>query len=245
MSWKGPYAPTAAGQRAAIAASLRAASRITKLSRRAAGLPVSAAPRRIKTRGRMATAGGELKFFDTTNAFAFDTTAEVPATGQLNLIPQGVTESTRVGRKCVIRSIHMKGIVLLQPAASALSASTAYLYVVLDKQANGAAATPSDVYDSANLSQGFRNLANSQRFQVLKAAKWTLQPSAGVSAAFNNVARSYEFYLKVNIPIEFSSTTGAITEIRSNNIFLLAGSDGQTDDLINLAGRTRVRFSDN
>jgi len=194
--------------------------------------------------GRFSGTGAELKFFDTTNAFAFDATGEVPATGQLNLIPQGVTESTRVGRKCVIKSIQMRGIVLLQPAAAAVSASTAYLYVVLDKQCNGAAAAATDVLTGTNFSQAFHNLSNSQRFVVLKKMKWTLQPSAGVTTAYNNVARSYDWYKKCNIPLEFSSTTGAITEIRSNNIFLLAGSDGQTDDLINLAGTCRVRFSD-
>jgi len=60
--------------------------------------------------GRFAGRGAELKFFDTATSFSIDTSPEVPATGQLVLIPQGVTESTRVGRKCVIRSIQDDGI---------------------------------------------------------------------------------------------------------------------------------------
>jgi len=34
--------------------------------------------------------GGELKFLDTALSFNFDTTLEVPATGQLTLIPQSI-----------------------------------------------------------------------------------------------------------------------------------------------------------
>jgi len=69
--------------------------------------------------GRYAGRGAELKFFDTSLSFLFDTTGEVPATGQLVLIPQGVTESTRVGRKCVIKSVHLKGITQGVPGAAA------------------------------------------------------------------------------------------------------------------------------
>lgn len=194
--------------------------------------------------GRYAGRNAELKFFDTTNSFTFDATGEVPATGQLVLIPQGVTESARVGRKCVIKSIQMRGICVNVPAAAATSATTCYMYVVLDKQCNGAAAAATDVMTSTNFSLSFHNLSNSQRFVVLKKFRWTFQPGAGVTTAYNNSERAYDFFKKCNIPLEFSSTTGAITEIRSNNIFLLAGSDGQSDDLVTLAGNTRVRFSD-
>jgi len=195
--------------------------------------------------GRFSGPGAELKFFDTTNSFTFDATGEVPATGQLNLIPQGVTESTRVGRKCILKSIQMRGIITFAPAAAAAAASTAYLYLVLDKQANGAAAGIQDVFTSTNLASAFHNLANSQRFVVLKKMKYTMAPSAGVTTAYNNSTRAYDLYKKCNIPLEFSSTTGAITEIRSNNVFLLAGTDGQSDDTISCVGVTRIRFSDN
>jgi len=62
--------------------------------------------------------------------------------------------------------------------------------------------------------------------------------------ALNNTNVPFEMYKKCNIPIEYSGTTGAITEIRSNNIFLLASSDGQADDLVTMVGNCRVRFSD-
>lgn len=225
--------------RSAMAASK--AARSEALARRRSG------PGYTRTEGfygRYAGPNSELKFFDTTNSFLFDATGEVPATGQLNLIPQGVTESQRVGRKCVIKSIHMRGIAVNVPAAAANSATTCYMYVVLDTQCNGAAAAVTDVLSSNNLSIAFNNLANSQRFRILKKFAWKFQATAGATTAYNNSIIMYKWNKKCNIPLEFSSTTGAITEIRSNNIFLLAGTDGQTDDIVTLAGNTRVRFSD-
>jgi len=122
--------------------------------------------------------------------------------------------------------------------------TTAYLYLVLDKQANGAAAAFTDVMSTTLLATSFHNLANSQRFVVLKKMKFRHVANSGATTALNNTNVPFEMYKKCNIPIEYSGTTGAITEIRSNNIFLLASSDGQADDLVTMVGNCRVRFSD-
>jgi len=187
--------------------------------------------------------GGELKFFDTAIAFNVDTTGEVPATGQLVLIPQGVTESTRVGRKCVVKSIQARLDALASPGANATFSSTYAIYVILDKQCNGAAAGATDVFTGTQFTQAMHNLANSQRFVILKKIVRTVNASSGASTALNTTLQHIEFYKKCNIPLEFSSTTGAITELRSNNIFLMASAYG-TDDLVGIAGNIRVRFED-
>lgn len=186
------------------------------------------------------TKNSELKFFDTQLAFSFDLTGEVPATGQLNLIPQGVTESQRVGRKCVVKSIHIRGYCL---GASDQPSDIIRLMVVLDRQCNGAAAVGTDILTTAN-TYSFNNLANSQRFLILK--DWYLQynvmASVGNAATFPNQVIKVKWNKKCNIPLEFSSTTGAITEIRSNNIFLYAA--GLNDDKTTFVGNCRIRFSD-
>lgn len=199
--------------------------------------------------GRFSGRGGELKFLDTTLNFAFDATIEVPVTGQLSLIPQGVTESTRIGRKCTLRSIQIRAKLNLVPAASALSSAVTYLYLVQDKQANGAAATASGttgVFTSADASAGMFNLSESNRFIIHK--RWTMDhnPPAGVSTAFNTVTHHIEFYKKLSIPMEYTGTTGAIGTIRSNNLFFVSGSSGAGtfDDLVTMTGTCRVRFSD-
>lgn len=208
--------------------------------------PKSIQPGMVRTGGsygRYAGRNAELKFFDTATSFNIDATGEVPATGQLVLIPQGVTESTRVGRKCVIKSLQGRWDLLFSPGANATATSTAVIYVVLDKQCNGAAAAATDVFTSTTLTQAMHNLSNSQRFVILKKMVVSFNPPAGASTALNNMLIHKEWYKKCNIPLEFSSTTGAITELRSNNIFLLAGAYA-TDDLISVAGNVRVRFSD-
>lgn len=194
--------------------------------------------------GRFSGPAAELKFFDTALSFSFDNTGEVPATGQLSLIPQGVTESTRVGRKCTIRSIQIRGNISLVPAASATSASICYLYLVQDTQCNGAAAAVTDVLTSNAMQGALINMANSERFKILKRFVVVLEPQAGATTAYNNARKVVEYYKKCRIPIEFSSTTGAITEIRSNNLFLLAGDSGN-DDVASFSGSCRLRFSDN
>lgn len=190
--------------------------------------------------------GKEVKFFDTALNWNFDATMEVAATGvlgQLNLIPQGVTESTRVGRKCVLKSVYIKGNMTLVPTTAATAACAAYVWVILDKQANGALALIADVFTTTDVTTCLHNLANSQRFVVLKKWKRIFNSPAGVTTAFNNVRLDVEKYIKCNIPLEFSSTTGAIGEIKSNNVFCVYGQSGG-DDIIQMTGTCRVRFSD-
>lgn len=192
---------------------------------------------------RRQTKSEEVKFFDTAVGFLFDATGEVPATGQLALIPQGDTENTRDGRKAVIKSIQFKGTFLNVPAASATAATVVYLYLILDKQCNGAAAAITDVFTSNNMATNMLNLNNSMRFTVLK--KWVvpLVSDAGVTTAYNNVIKVIDWYKKCNIAIDWSSTAGAITEIRSNNLFLMAGSHPTTsDDTAVFDATCRLRF---
>lgn len=184
----------------------------------------------------------ERKFFDTALSFNFDATGEIPATGQLCLIPQGDTESTRDGRIAWIESIQIRGVVVGTPGAAATFSDPIYLYVILDTQANGAAAGITDIFTSNNMGTNMLNLNNSGRFRILKKFTMNIAPAAGATTAYNNVTRAIEWYKRCNIKMDWSSTTGAITEIRSNNIFLAAGSAGNSDDLIGFTGTCRLRF---
>lgn len=184
----------------------------------------------------------ELKFFDTALSWNFDTTAEVPATGQLSLIPQGDTESTRDGRKAVVKSVQIRGSVYVNPTTGGNVAGTAQIWLVLDTQANGAAAAFTDVFTSTDVNSCMLNLNNSGRFKVLK--HWILcwNPEAGVTTAWNSKMIPVEYYQSLDVPIDWSGATGAITEIRSNNLFLLAGQTGIGDDVPTFTGTCRLRF---
>jgi len=198
--------------------------------------------------GRYSGINAEQKFFDTALNWTIDSTAEVvPGGGQLNLIPQGVTESTRIGRKCNIKKISIKLRMSYQPAAAAEASGLTCIVLVLDKQCNGAAATVSGatgVYTSTPIWEQFLNLANSGRFVILKKWMHSWNSTAGVSTAYNPINKHMAWNKKCDIPLEFSSTTGALTEIRSNNLFLIAQSTPGLDDLVSCTGVCRLRFSD-
>jgi len=191
---------------------------------------------------------GELKFFDTAISFNLDAVGEVPASGQLNLIAQGTGQSQRIGRIATVRSMQLRLNLDYLPTTAATASGNAFIYVVLDTQCNGAAAAITDVLTGSGMSTALINLDNSQRFRILKKIKVEFQPGAGVSAAYNEVRKCVDVYMKLNVPLEFSSTTGAITELRSNNIFLLAGGDGSNggvfDDLCAVTGNCRLRYTD-
>ncbi len=194
--------------------------------------------------GRYSTQG-ELKFHD----IDLDD-AVIAATGgitdSINKIAQGTTEVTRIGRKCTIRSINWRFAVTI-PSTNLGSSATDIVRVILylDKQANGATAAITDILESADY-QSFNNLANKSRFRTLMDRTYDTTSSAGggdgTTEDYAESSVHDSFFKKVNIPVEFDSTAGAITEIKSNNIgVLLFTKNGKAG----FASKIRLRFSDN
>lgn len=160
-------------------------------------------------------------------------------------IAQGTTEVTRIGRRIVIRKIQWR--FQLQLDATTDQAQTSDVVRVIlyqDKQANGAAATVVNILETADY-QSFRNLAESQRFNVLMDRTYDLNvPAAGGNGTAIETTEfvvSDSFYKDCAIPIEYNATTGAITEIRSNNIGCLLISKAATADFFS---QFRFRFTD-
>ncbi len=193
---------------------------------------------------------GELKFHDV----ALDDAVVAVGgniTATINIIPQGVTEIQRIGRKCTIRSVHWKYRVDLPEVQDASTPNTideVRVIMYMDKQANGAAAVATDILETATI-RSFRNLANSGRFNILMdrlhVINWMTLASHGFAAdTFDQaeVVREYSFNKKCEIPIEFNAGAGIISEIRSNNLgVLLVGLNGTAGFLSSI----RLRFSDN
>lgn len=190
----------------------------------------------------------ELKFNDTSP----DSGGAIPTAGQVlssfNLIAQGTGENERNGRKCVIKKISSDFVVQLpEQDAQATPASGDVVRIIhfIDKQANGATAVVLDILETAQ-HQSYYNLSNLGRFTILKDETLVLNyetlasDGAGlVSSANKFVVTTFDKYCE--IPIEFSSTTGVIAEIRSNNIAVLLISRSATAIL---QGRQRLRFAD-
>ncbi len=199
--------------------------------------------------GRYSGRGGELKFHDLQlDDAAIATGGESLSTGTLIVIPQGVTEKTRVGRKCTIKSINWHYVLTLAEADATVTpppADSVRLIMYIDKQTNGATAPVTQILETANY-QSFRNLANSGRFEILFDKTHSMNrnglasDNAGVVSS-NGTRRDGTFYKKCNLPIEYNSTTGVIAEIRSNNIGLLVISFAGVTSMVS---KIRMRFSD-
>ncbi len=197
---------------------------------------------------RMLGTAKERKFHDVALADTLVSTTGTVHTG-INLIAQGVTESTRVGRAAFIKSIFMRMTFQLSESTSQASGSDwVRTIVLLDKQANGALPTVADVITAPSIPAfGFNNLANKQRFHILYD-KWCHVRiwAAGGNGTAIETMRSREiksWYKKFKKPvaIEFSSTTGAITEVRSNNFVVISIS---LQNIIKWDADFRLRFTD-
>jgi len=186
----------------------------------------------------------EKKFKDTTLAATAVPAAGVILSSSVNLIAQGTTESTRIGRKCQLRNIYIHGNISLPSTNTATQTSDIVrLIVYIDKQTNGAAAEVTDILKDADY-RSFRNLANQERFVILKDKTYDISAQAqATGTAQTTGVNTYhiKMYKKLDLPIEFSSTTGAITEIKSNNIGIMAIGLSERAEVSYIC---RIRFDD-
>lgn len=189
---------------------------------------------------------GELKFLDT--AISDSTLAATMVQFNTVVIPQGDTESTRIGRKCRLKSLSIKGQLTLAGGSTA-GQSSAYtvMKVILDTQTNGGTFAATDLLET-DVVASFNNLANSSRFRTLKTKKFSM--SAGGAAAsgaayiFGEVVRNIDVHIPLNLIIEYdnSATTGAIGTVRSNSLWVVF--QGNTAEAVGVDAQARVRFTD-
>ncbi len=190
--------------------------------------------------------GGELKFHDVDLDDAIIATGGT-ITDTINIIPQGVTEKTRVGRRCTIKKIQWRyDVTLPQTSVPTETADTVRVIMYLDKQCNGAAATALMILETDDF-QSFNNLANTSRFTILMDRVHNMNsPSGAWDGAADNFGKdkqSYTFFKTCNIKLEYDDTaaTGVLTTIRSNNLgVLILGGSGYAG----ISSKIRLRFSD-
>ncbi len=191
--------------------------------------------------------GMELKFLDKdSDSTTISASGEV--TTSLNIIAQGTTESERIGRNIFIRKIQLN--ILMDLAAAADQADIPNgdilrIMLFVDTQTNGANAAVLDLLETATFNS-YRNLANSHRFVVLMDQCWPMNRIVAGTDGASTVSTPLitknliKKFFSVNIPIEFDSTAGAITEMRSNNVAMLYIT---RNALVNVQVHSRVRFN--
>ena len=183
----------------------------------------------------------ELKFKD--NSFITNiTTAGVilPNTNSLVNIAVGTGPNERIGRQIKVKSIN--AYLTLQKNSSSYACDTIRLMLVLDTQCNGTAPAITDILQTASVNS-FRNMANSKRFVVLKDSEINITSATHDGTNFATVHRQLQFFRKVNYSIEYDQNlnTGALSTIRSNNLFLVALTSYAS---ITVNGTVRIRYDD-
>ncbi len=190
------------------------------------------------------SADRELKFHDLDIDDVVVAAGGTIAQDSCNLIAQGLTESTRVGRKLNIKSILWRWSIIMAGATNAgLTTETLRVILYLDKQANGATAAVTDILESADY-QSFNNLSNKNRFKTLMDRTYSLSAGGGTNSGaiqFGEVQEEDMLFMACDIPIEYSLTTGVIAGIRSNNIGVLLLS---REGIALFGSKMRLRFAD-
>lgn len=189
--------------------------------------------------------GRELKFHDieSLNQAVVTSGLTYPS---LNLIAQNTTESGRIGRKVTLKAINFRYTVRILASADAppKDSTMVRVMVYLDKQANGTPATVAQILESANY-LSFNNLSNKGRFRTLYDKTHAINVLTQVVGDVSDyiqpaVWQQSSFYKKCDIPVEFSSTTGVIAEVRSNNVGVLV--IGQSSLVAAIDWSARLRF---
>ncbi len=203
--------------------------------------------RRTGFYGRFSGPGAEFKFLDTSQGLTGSSSAGVIHTASFNVIPQGNTESNRIGRKCTIKAIQLRGQVQMATTVT-LAQATNRIRVIMykDKQTNGTAvAAVTEILETASV-DSFRNLSNSGRFDILMDKTFVLNFTAGNGTGMAEMAKGFQYFKRCNIPIEFdnSATTGVIATQRTNNIGLMTVADGTSTPAALVGYNCRLRYSD-
>lgn len=174
----------------------------------------------------------------------------------LNDVSLGNAPYEMIGRKIVIKRISYRFLCSKNNNTNAIPASVETgtglrVWIILDTQCNGTAATPADVLDDTFIGVlSFNNMANSRRFKILK--EWTINfpPTPMAWDATNSVWVTGRYWKIVNwssrcdIRIDFDEQTGgtrSLNEIRSNNIFVMAAANPPSNSITFWA---RIRYSD-
>ncbi len=191
----------------------------------------------------------ELKLFDTFHGNQADIGGGIIAEPSFNLIPQGVDFDERVGRKITVKevSVHAR-FEMGEQASMGDMRDYGRLIIYQDKQCNGAVPLVTDILGPSGTNDlSFNDLSNKNRFRTLMSITCDMNQNSAIWDTVGVVIRTaakvktIEQYKKVNFPIEFSGSTGALATIRSNNIGALFITYKQ---LVNCQYYVRIRYSD-
>lgn len=207
--------------------------------------------------------GIEKKFFDTSLA-PTSVVAPIDCSGgemdpsttlMISTPAQGDTEQSRDGKRIIIKSVNVKGVIrngAVELFASPHNAQNVFVALVLDTQTNGAEFNSEDVFKnlSGDATIGVmptRNLLFANRFKVLKSEVFDLTPNtlshvAADAFAFNGIAKEFDWYFPMDLPVNFNAgTTSSIANVIDNSLHMVAFASS-TQGAIGMGYNARIRF---
>ena len=182
----------------------------------------------------------EVKFFDSLLVpnTAVNVKTLVSATTCLSGITQGTGNGQRTGRK-----IKVIGVVLRLAVVNTFC--TPYtLDLVRDKQSNGAVPANTTVYTGTQW-DSLPNPLFEDRFQFLKRVEnlnFSQAQGAGLGAGTSTIGIS--FSKKCRFEVEFNATTGAVTDLSSDNLLVWLSSTGSLTNAADESGTLRILYTD-
>lgn len=160
----------------------------------------------------------------------------------LNVVPQGTTVISRVGKKYMLKSIQFRGRSI---AGSATTVADGAYMIVYDKRPTGSLPSITDILVSVN-SESFNNDSNSPRFQILKRVDRIFTGNSSTITT-DGCAHTEDFFLKLrNLPVVCKfGTAGTIGEISDGALYMVSvGNVAAGTSAPSISGQFRIRFLD-
>jgi len=179
----------------------------------------------------------EKKWKDVSTAAAFDTTGTLAL---LNGLERGDDDGARIGRKCILKSLELRGVA--KATVDTGLAQAIRVIVVYDSQTNAAAPGIMDILNTAD-AVSLRNMNGSTRFKVL--VDW--YGVVGDATGDERVPAFFHEYRKFSLPMQFNNgDAGTVADIVLGSMYMVtlgelaAGATAAAGTI-----RTRVRYTDN
>jgi len=207
--------------------------------------------------------GIEKKFYDTglaqtvlvSSAGCSGGEMDPSATSMISTPAQGDSEQNREGKRIVIKSCMINGLVSSAPQetqANPPPVLKVYVALVLDTQSNGAQLNSEDVFkntiaDATLSAVPQRNLLYAQRFRILKSEVFdldlrTLSHVAADSFSYCGVSVPFQWYVPMDLVVNFNAgTTSSIANVIDNSLHVVAFCSSATQASY-LAYNARIRF---
>lgn len=221
-----------------------------------------------RTMGPLYTAP-ETKYFDSSQAVALPAVTTVwpaanttdPTTVNCLFAPAlGNDINNRIGRKCMVKKIKIRGSVgVAVQTAQSTADGPSYIRIMLvqDNQTNATQAQQGQVMGGGSVAavtiNSFQNLVNLGRFRVLKDIKFPISDLnlIGSPTAGDVVQQGFQRHFKINInfkkyvQVNFNATNGGtVADIVDNSFHLMAAcSDNSYAPAI--VYQSRVSYNDN